>query len=46
MEQTYFNYSRRKDFRVPIGQGQEAFQAAQYRHKKQILIFPEETTGC
>jgi dipeptidyl aminopeptidase/acylaminoacyl peptidase len=23
-----------KDFRVPIGQGQEAFQAAQLRYKK------------
>ena len=32
-----------KDFRVPIGQGQEAFQAAQLRGiKSKFLYFPEE----
>lgn len=32
-----------KDFRVPIGQGQEAFQAAQLRGiKSRFLYFPEE----
>ncbi len=32
-----------KDFRVPIGQGQEAFQAAQLRSiKSRFLYFPEE----
>ncbi|MFT3793689.1 S9 family peptidase [Flavobacterium sp.] len=32
-----------KDFRVPIGQGQEAFQAAQLRGiKSRLLYFPEE----
>nr|WP_315165274.1 S9 family peptidase [uncultured Flavobacterium sp.] len=32
-----------KDFRVPIGQGQEAFQAAQLRGiKSRFLFFPEE----
>jgi dipeptidyl aminopeptidase/acylaminoacyl peptidase len=32
-----------KDFRVPIGQGQEAFQAAQIRGiKSRFLYFPEE----
>ncbi len=31
------------DFRVPIGQGQEAFQAAQLRNiKSRLLYFPEE----
>jgi dipeptidyl aminopeptidase/acylaminoacyl peptidase len=31
------------DFRVPIGQGQEAFQAAQLRGiKSRFLYFPEE----
>ncbi len=33
-----------KDFRVPIGQGQEAFQAAQLRGiKSKFLYFPEES---
>ncbi len=32
-----------KDFRVPIGQGQEAFQAAQLRGiKSRFILFPEE----
>jgi dipeptidyl aminopeptidase/acylaminoacyl peptidase len=32
-----------KDYRVPIGQGQEAFQAAQLRGiKSRFLLFPEE----
>jgi dipeptidyl aminopeptidase/acylaminoacyl peptidase len=32
-----------KDFRVPIGQGLEAFQAAQLQGiKSRLLIFPEE----
>ena len=32
-----------KDFRVPIGQGQEAFQAAQMLGiKSRFLYFPEE----
>lgn len=32
-----------KDFRVPIGQGQEAFQAAQLRGiKSKFILFPEE----
>lgn len=32
-----------KDFRVPIGQGQEAFQAAQLRGiKSRFLVFPDE----
>ncbi|MFV8341359.1 prolyl oligopeptidase family serine peptidase [Flavobacterium sp. XS2P39] len=32
-----------KDFRVPVGQGQEAFQAAQLRGiKSRFLYFPEE----
>lgn len=32
-----------KDFRVPIGQGQEAFQAAQLRGiKSRLLYFPDE----
>lgn len=32
-----------KDYRVPIGQGQEAFQAAQLRGiKSRFMIFPEE----
>lgn len=32
-----------KDFRVPIGQGQEAFQAAQLRGiKSRFLLFPDE----
>jgi len=32
-----------KDYRVPIGQGQEAFQAAQLRGiKSRLLFFPEE----
>ncbi|MDI1256864.1 MAG: S9 family peptidase [Flavobacterium sp.] len=32
-----------KDYRVPIGQGQEAFQAAQLRGiKSRLLYFPEE----
>jgi dipeptidyl aminopeptidase/acylaminoacyl peptidase len=32
-----------KDFRVPIGQGLEAFQAAQLQGiKSKLLIFPEE----
>jgi dipeptidyl aminopeptidase/acylaminoacyl peptidase len=32
-----------KDFRVPIGQGQEAFQAAQLRGiKSRFMLFPEE----
>ena len=31
------------DFRVPIGQGQEAFQAAQLRNiKSRFMLFPEE----
>jgi hypothetical protein len=35
------DYPRRKRF-VPIGQGQEAFQAAQLRGIKVDFIFPEE----
>lgn len=32
-----------KDYRVPIGQGQEAFQAAQLRGiKSRFIVFPEE----
>ncbi|KAF2514491.1 S9 family peptidase [Flavobacterium salilacus subsp. salilacus] len=32
-----------KDFRVPIGQGQEAFQAAQLRGiKSRFIVFPDE----
>lgn len=32
-----------KDFRVPIGQGQEAFQAAQLRGiKSRLIVFPDE----
>jgi dipeptidyl aminopeptidase/acylaminoacyl peptidase len=36
-------YQGGKDFRVPIGQGQEAFQAAQLRGiKSRFIYFPEE----
>lgn len=36
-------YQGDKDFRVPIGQGQEAFQAAQLRGiKSRFIVFPEE----
>jgi dipeptidyl aminopeptidase/acylaminoacyl peptidase len=36
-------YQGGKDFRVPIGQGQEAFQAAQLRGiKSKFIYFPEE----
>ncbi|MGO4817392.1 S9 family peptidase [Flavobacterium sp. W22_SRS_FP1] len=36
-------YQGGKDFRVPIGQGQEAFQAAQLRGiKSRFVYFPEE----
>ena len=36
-----------KDFRVPIGQGLEAFQAAQLQGiKSKLLFFRKKTTGC
>ncbi|GGB86850.1 peptidase S9 [Flavobacterium suaedae] len=36
-------YQGDKDFRVPIGQGQEAFQAAQLRGiKSRFIVFPDE----
>ena len=43
MEYTDFNYSRWKRLPCAIGQGQEAFQAAQLKGiKSKFLLFPDE----
>jgi dipeptidyl aminopeptidase/acylaminoacyl peptidase len=34
-----------RDFRVPMGQGQEAFRRLNFAVKSRFLYFPEETTG-